>query len=213
MLVVMEAGASPEQIEAVVRHIEKLGLKAHPIPGAHRTAIGVTGKQGATDPATVENFPGVKEVIAVTQAYKLVSREAKPDDTIVNVGGVDVGGNGVIVVGDVAGYISHEKKVNELVISHAASGNGCLIPVLHLLQLFDDGRFHARLLADFAEGCGFGSLSGIHQALRELPPRRLANGDERHAHTVICVRATDHTPSRHLRFGTNTCDGFSHSDG
>jgi len=99
MLVVMEAAASAEQIDAVVRHIERLGLKAHPIPGAHRTAIGITGQQATKDPANVENFPGVKEVILVTQPYKLVSREAKPDDSIISVGGVDVGGNGVVVVG------------------------------------------------------------------------------------------------------------------
>src|SRR5258707_7755198 len=99
MLVVMEAGARPEQIEAVVRHIERLGLKAHPIPGAHRTAIGITGTQTSKDPSVLENFAGVKEVIHVTHAYKLVSREAKPDDTIVSVGGVDVGGNGIVVVG------------------------------------------------------------------------------------------------------------------
>jgi len=99
MLVVMEAAATAEQIESVVRHIERLGLKAHPIPGAHRTAIGVTGQQAQKDPLVVENFPGVKEVILVTQPYKLVSREAKPDDTVVSVGGVDVGGNGVVVVG------------------------------------------------------------------------------------------------------------------
>jgi 3-deoxy-7-phosphoheptulonate synthase len=99
MLVVMEAGARPEQIEAVVRQIERMGLKAHPIPGAHRTAIGITGNAGAKDPTNLENFPGVKEVIQVTHAYKLVSREAKPDDTIVSIGGVDVGGNGVAVVG------------------------------------------------------------------------------------------------------------------
>ncbi len=99
MLVVMDAGARPEQIEAVVRHIEKMGLKAHPIPGANRTAIGITGAQRAADPEVLENFPGVKEVIRVSHGYKLVSREAKPDDTIVNVGGVHVGGRGIVVVG------------------------------------------------------------------------------------------------------------------
>src|SRR5437667_741066 len=99
MLVVMEAGARPEQIEAIVRHVERMGLKAHPIPGANRTAIGITGKQGAADPEILETFPGVKEVIRVSHAYKLVSREAKPDDSVINVGGVDVGGNGIIVVG------------------------------------------------------------------------------------------------------------------
>ena len=99
MLVVMEAGALPEQIEAVVRHIERLGFRPHPIPGAYRTAIGITGHRGKADPSVLENFPGVKEIIPVSHAYKLVSREAKPDDSVVNVGGVDVGGNGIIVVG------------------------------------------------------------------------------------------------------------------
>jgi 3-deoxy-7-phosphoheptulonate synthase len=99
MLVVMEAAARPEQIEAVVRHIERMGFRAHPIPGAFRTAIGVTGHSGKADPQILENFPGVKEVIPVSHAYKLVSREAKPDDTIVSIGGVDVGGKGVVVIG------------------------------------------------------------------------------------------------------------------
>lgn len=100
MLIVMDAGARPEQIEAVVRHVEKMGLKAHPIPGAQRTAIGITGlQQRPADPEVLENFPGVKEVIRVSHAYKLVSREAKPDDTIVNVGGIEVGGKGIVVVG------------------------------------------------------------------------------------------------------------------
>ena len=100
MLVFMDAGARPEQIEAVVRHIEKMGLKAHPIPGASRTAIGITGSPNrAADPEVIENFPGVKEVIRVSHSYKLVSREAKPDDTIVSVGGVDVGSRGIVVIG------------------------------------------------------------------------------------------------------------------
>ena len=99
MLIVMEAAARPEQVEAVVRHIERMGFRAHPIPGAFRTAIGITGPRGKADPQILENFPGVKEVIPVSHAYKLVSREARPEDSVVNVGGVDVGGQGVIVIG------------------------------------------------------------------------------------------------------------------
>src|ERR1043166_601442 len=109
MLVVMEAAATAEQIADVVGHIERVGLKALPIPGAHRTAIAVTGSQALKDPLVVENFPGVKEVIQVTQPYKLVSREAKPDDTIVNVGGVDVGGNGIVVIGGPCAVESFEQ--------------------------------------------------------------------------------------------------------
>jgi 3-deoxy-7-phosphoheptulonate synthase len=99
MLVVMEAAARPDQIEAVVRQIERMGFRAHPIPGASRTAIGVTGHGGKANPQILENLPGVKEVIPVSHAYKLVSREAKPDDSVINVGGVDVGGTNVVVIG------------------------------------------------------------------------------------------------------------------
>jgi 3-deoxy-7-phosphoheptulonate synthase len=95
----MELNAAPEQIERVVQHIEKLGLKAHPIPGAERTAIGITGNRGPVDPTSIENLAGVKEVITVSHAYKLVGREFHPQDTIVNVGGVSVGGEGIVVVG------------------------------------------------------------------------------------------------------------------
>jgi 3-deoxy-7-phosphoheptulonate synthase len=99
MLIVMEAAARPEHVEAVVRHIERAGLRAHPIPGAFRTAIGVTGQRGKIDLQILENFPGVKEVIPVSQSYKLVSREVRPDDTIVNINGVEVGGNGIVFIG------------------------------------------------------------------------------------------------------------------
>jgi 3-deoxy-7-phosphoheptulonate synthase len=99
MLIVMEAGARQEEIDAVIRHIEGMGLKANAIPGAQRTAIGVTGNKGAVGPLALESLPGVKEIIPVSHAYKLVSREARPEDTVVKVGGVDVGGNGVVIIG------------------------------------------------------------------------------------------------------------------
>src|SRR5262249_61692462 len=63
------------------------------------TAIGITGAEGQGDPEILETFPGVKEVIRVSHAYKLVSREARPDDSVISVGGVDVGGRGIVVVG------------------------------------------------------------------------------------------------------------------
>ena len=99
MLVVMDVHAQPEQVDAVLRQIERMGLRGHPIPGAQRTAIGITGNLGPVDPAALENLPGVKEVIRVSQPYKLVSREMRPEDSIINVGGIPVGGRGVVVIG------------------------------------------------------------------------------------------------------------------
>ena len=83
MLVVMRQGATPAEIAGVVRAIEARGFKAHPIPGAQRTAIGITGNRGAVDRPVFESMPGVLEVIPVTHAYKLVSREVKPEDSVV----------------------------------------------------------------------------------------------------------------------------------
>ncbi|MGK2856705.1 MAG: 3-deoxy-7-phosphoheptulonate synthase [Thermoanaerobaculia bacterium] len=98
MLVVMDISAGEREVEAVVQQIEKMGLSAHPIVGALRTAIGITGNRGPVDPSVLENLPGVIEVIQVSHAYKLVSREFKPDDTVVSVGGIEVGGNGIVAI-------------------------------------------------------------------------------------------------------------------
>src|SRR5499425_1599208 len=99
MLIVMDSAASPEDVRRVVETVESLGLQAHPIPGAQRTAIGVTGNRGAVDRAAFENLPGVIEVIPVSAPYKLVSREAKRENTVVSVGGVPVGGQRLAIVG------------------------------------------------------------------------------------------------------------------
>ena len=75
MLIVMKMDAAPEQVDGVVQKIEAHGLKAHAIPGAQRTAIGITGNIGALDRALFTSMPGVLEVIRVSHPYKLVSRE------------------------------------------------------------------------------------------------------------------------------------------
>ncbi|HEX9492362.1 MAG TPA: 3-deoxy-7-phosphoheptulonate synthase [Thermoanaerobaculia bacterium] len=157
MLIVMEAAATAEQIDSVVRHIERLGLKAHPIPGAHRTAIGVTGQQAGKDPAIVENFPGVKEVIRVTQPYKLVSREAKPDDSVISVGGVDVGGNGVVVVG---GPCAVESLDQSRVIAESVKRAGG--------QLFRGGAYKPRTSPYSFQGLGEPGLEILARVREEF---------------------------------------------
>lgn len=83
MLVVMQAGASKEQVDAVLNAIQSLQLTPHPMPGATRTAIGITGNTGAVDARVLEVLPGVKECIRVTKPYKLASREMHAADTII----------------------------------------------------------------------------------------------------------------------------------
>ncbi len=99
MLIVMDSVATAEDIRRVVEAVRSHGLQAHPIPGTQRTAIGITGNKGSVDRGAFENLPGVLEVIPVSAPYKLVSREAKRENTVVSVGGVPVGGERIAIVG------------------------------------------------------------------------------------------------------------------
>ena len=157
MLIVMEAGARPEQIEAVVRHVEHLGFRAHTIPGAYRTAIGITGPQGKADPSVVENFPGVKEVIPVSHSYKLVSREAKPDDSVIAVGGVGVGGNGIVVVGGPCAVESYDQTRTIAEGIKRAGG-----------QLFRGGAFKPRTSPYSFQGLGEAGLEIMARVREEF---------------------------------------------
>src|SRR5438067_13004649 len=89
MLVVMQAHAKAEDIRAVCDKIETLGYRAHSIPGAERTAIGITGNKGEVEPGTLDEMPGVQEVIRVTKPYKLVSRDIKDHNTVESFPGTD----------------------------------------------------------------------------------------------------------------------------
>ncbi len=121
MLVVMKPHAIPAEVEAVVERIRSLGLTPHPIPGAQRVAIGITGNKGALDPALFEGMPGVRDAIRVSQPFKLVSREVKEEDTVIDVGGVRLGGERLAVM---AGPCSVESKDQILETAHAVKRAG-----------------------------------------------------------------------------------------
>ena len=100
MLVVMKSHATEEQVHAVCRKIEEFGYRAHPMPGAQRTAIGVTGNQTALEPGAIDDMAGVQEVIQVSKPYKLVSRDVKEEDTVVRFPGREatIGGDELAVI-------------------------------------------------------------------------------------------------------------------
>ena len=124
MLIVMDAAATAEDIQRVVGTVQSLGLQAHPIPGAQRTAIGITGNRGAIDRAAFENLPGVNEVIPVSAPYKLVSREAKRENTVVSIGGVPIGGERL---GLVAGPCAVESEEQALEIGRRVKEAGATL--------------------------------------------------------------------------------------
>src|SRR5246500_1706312 len=123
MLVVMKAQATEEQVRAVCERVESLGFRAHAIPGASRTAIGVTGNKGAMEPGTLEEMSGVQEVIAVTKPYKLVSRDIKEDDTVIRFAGRD-GSFGGRALGLVAGPFSIESREQAFTIAERVAKAG-----------------------------------------------------------------------------------------
>jgi 3-deoxy-7-phosphoheptulonate synthase len=147
MLVVMQSHATEEQVRAVCQRIESLGLKAHPIPGAARTAIGITGNDGAIDLGVLESLPGVIECIPVSKPYKLVSRDTKPEDTIVRIptprGDVLVGGANVALV---AGPCAVETEAQCMAIAEQIAPSGC--------RLFRGGAYKPRTSPYSFQGLG-----------------------------------------------------------
>jgi len=121
MLVVMKPNATEAQVDAVVERIRSLGFSPHAIPGAQRTAIGITGNKGGLDPALFESLPGVREAIRVSQPFKLVSREVKEEDTVLDVSGVAIGGRRLVVM---AGPCSVESKEQVLEAARAVRAAG-----------------------------------------------------------------------------------------
>lgn len=124
MLIVMDKTATAEDVQRVITRIETLGFKANPIPGALRTAIGVTGNQGPLDPRQFEDLPGVQEAIPVSRPFKLVSREWRDEDTVVSVGPVRIGGGHLAVM---AGPCGVESLDQALTIAKAVQAAGATI--------------------------------------------------------------------------------------
>src|SRR5947209_4685370 len=91
MLVVMQSDATPDEIARVIESIRQMDLTPHPLPGATRTAIGITGNTGVVDPQLIEVLPGVKECIRVTKPYKLASREMHHADTVIKLPQATIG--------------------------------------------------------------------------------------------------------------------------
>lgn len=98
MLIVMKPDASASQVERVLEIIEHLGYRPHPMPGESRTAIGITGNKGTVDPAHFENLPGVADAIRVTKPYKLISRDLRPEKSVIKVGTATIGGSELAMI-------------------------------------------------------------------------------------------------------------------
>jgi 3-deoxy-7-phosphoheptulonate synthase len=144
----MSAQATDEQVRSVCKRIEELGFRAHPIPGAQRTAIGITGNQGEVEAGTLDELPGVAEVIRVSKPYKLVSRDVKQDNTIVRFpNGVEVGGTELAII---AGPCAIESREQAFAIAeHVAHGG---------VRFFRGGAYKPRTSPYSFQGMGEAAL-------------------------------------------------------
>ena len=144
MLVVMNAHATEEQVRAVCKRIEELGFRPHPIPGAQRTAIGITGNQGEVEPGALDELPGVVEVIRVSKPYKLVSRDVKNEPTIVRfANGATIGGEELAVI---AGPCAVESRQQAFTIAEHLAGAG--------VRFFRGGAYKPRTSPYSFQGLG-----------------------------------------------------------
>jgi 3-deoxy-7-phosphoheptulonate synthase len=149
MLVVMKAQATPEEIQAVCEHIEQMGFRAHPLPGAQRTAIGITGNPGEIDRGNFEDLSGVADVIRVSKPYKLASRDVKEEDTVIRFPGTDatIGGRNLATI---AGPCSIESREQALAIAEQVAASGA--------QFFRGGAYKPRTSPYAFQGLGIEAL-------------------------------------------------------
>jgi 3-deoxy-7-phosphoheptulonate synthase len=149
MLVVMQAHATEEQVRAVCQKIESLGYRAHAMPGATRTAIGITGNQGEVEQGTLDDMPGVQEVIRVSKPYKLVSRDVKEENTVIRFAGTPatIGGKNLAII---AGPCAIENRDQAFAVAEAVAGAGA--------QFFRGGAYKPRTSPYSFQGMGEAGL-------------------------------------------------------
>jgi 3-deoxy-7-phosphoheptulonate synthase len=152
----MKPQAAAADIARVREKIETLGFQAHVIPGEQRTAIGITGNSGPVDPAEFEDLPGVAEAIRVSKAYKLVSRETKPENTVVTVNGVRVGDGATVFCGGPCAVESQEQILESARAVKAAGG-----------ELLRGGAYKPRTSPYSFQGLGEAGLRYLAEARAE----------------------------------------------
>src|SRR4051812_46332881 len=157
MLIVMNAGASGDEITHVIRVVEALGFRAHSMPGATRTAIGVTGNKGAVDLSHFENLPGVAEAIRVTKPYKLITLDLRPDRTVVDVGGAKIGDGSLAII---AGPCAVESREQAFATAESVAKSGA--------KFFRGGAFKPRTSPYSFSGLGEEALKILGEIRKEF---------------------------------------------
>ena len=158
MLIVMTASAGKGEVDNVVRVVESLGFRAHVMPGATRTAIGVTGNQGAVDLSHFENLPGVAEAIRVTKPYKLITLDLRPERTVIDLGdGARIGDGSLAII---AGPCAIENSKQAFAIADVVQRSGA--------KFFRGGAFKPRTSPYAFSGLGEAALKILADIRKEF---------------------------------------------
>lgn len=125
LILILRSGATEEEVDHVIRRVESLGFAAHLSRGTYRTIVGIIGDEEKTREAPLRAIPGVADVIPVLPPYKLASRDAHPQDSIVDVSGVQIGGGQLAMI---AGPCSVEEpeRMDRIAAAVRASGANIL---------------------------------------------------------------------------------------
>ena len=156
MLLVMKKNATDEEIENVINTIKEQGYTPRPIPGGERVSIGILYNKGPVDGSLFLGMPGVQDAIPVTKPYKLVSREFKPEGTIVNVNGVKVGNGNIAMI---AGPCAVESEEQCLIIARKVKEAGA--------NMFRGGAFKPRTSPYSFQGLGQEGLKILEKVRAE----------------------------------------------
>jgi 3-deoxy-7-phosphoheptulonate synthase len=156
MIIVMKRGASQEEIESVVRRIEKLGMQAHLSTGEERTIIGVVGRTQPIDRYGFEMMSGVEKTVPILAPFKIASRDFQQENTVVRLNGVKIGGPKVVIM---AGPCSVESREQLLETAHAVKEAGATI--------LRGGAFKPRTSPYSFRGLGLKGLELLAEAKEE----------------------------------------------
>ena len=153
MLILMQAQATEEQIDAVCAEVESRGFRPVKLPGADRTAVGVLGSNPISLRDSIVNMPGVADAVPVSRPFKLVGREFHPDSTTVRVGDVTIGDSTFVLIGGPCS-VENEAQLMETAEAVARAGG-------HMLR---GGAFKPRTSPYSFRGLGEEGLKLLAQA-------------------------------------------------
>jgi 3-deoxy-7-phosphoheptulonate synthase len=153
MIVITSPNITDSRIAEIVRHIEQSGVQAHVSRGTDRTVIGIIGKASPTLAEHIRSMQGVENVIKISKSYKLASRDFHPDDTIIEVKGVKIGGDNLIVMGGPCAVETPE-QIDEIARLVKAAGG----------QVLRGGAFKPRTGPYSFQGIGIEGLKWMKEA-------------------------------------------------